>query len=46
MDWYRACRESELTVDLIMNEAPLVDPQPFRFSRFSDGSQIHPIIGI
>ena len=36
----------ELTVDLIMNEAPLVDPQSFRFSRFSDGSQIHPIIGI
>ena len=36
----------ELTTDLIMNEAPLVDPQPFRFSRFSDGSQIHPIIGI
>mgnify|MGYP007000040766 len=32
--------------DLIMNETPLVDPEPFRFSRFSDGSQIHPIIGI
>ena len=36
----------ELAADLIMNETPLVDPQPFRFSRFSDGSRIHPIIGI
>mgnify|MGYP003302485894 FL=1 len=36
----------ELAADLIMNKTPLVDAQPFRFSRFSDGSKIHPIIGI
>ena len=36
----------ELAADLIMNKTPLVDPRPFRFSRFSDGSKIQPIIGI
>jgi len=36
----------ELAADLVMNETPLVDPEPFRFSRFSDGSPINPIIGI
>jgi glycine/D-amino acid oxidase-like deaminating enzyme len=36
----------ELAADLVMNGTPVVDPEPFRFSRFSDGSPIHPIIGI
>ena len=36
----------EFAADLLMNETPLVDPEPFRFSRFSDGSPIDPIIGI
>jgi len=36
----------ELAADLVMSETPLVDPEPFRFSRFSDGSRINPIIGI
>ena len=36
----------ELAADLVMSETPLVDPEPFRFSRFSDGSCINPIIGI
>ncbi len=29
-----------LTADLVMGRTPIVDPQPFRFSRFSDGSPI------
>ena len=36
----------ELASDLITNQQPLVDPTPFRFSRFSDGSEIDPIVGI
>jgi glycine/D-amino acid oxidase-like deaminating enzyme len=36
----------ELASDLITNQQPLVDPSPFRFSRFSDGSEIDPIVGI
>ena len=36
----------EFAADLLMNETPLVDPEPFRFSRFSDGSPVNPIIGI
>lgn len=36
----------ELAADLIMDQNPLVDPGPFRFSRFSDGSAIQPIVGI
>ncbi len=29
-----------LAADLVTGAAPLVDPAPFRFSRFSDGSPI------
>ena len=36
----------ELAADLITNRHPLVDPSPFRFSRFTDGSEIDPIVGI
>jgi glycine/D-amino acid oxidase-like deaminating enzyme len=36
----------ELAADLITNRHPLVDPSPFRFSRFNDGSEIDPIVGI
>lgn len=36
----------ELAADLIANSDPMVDPNPFRFSRFSDGSTIEPIVGI
>ena len=36
----------ELAADLIANSDPMVDPGPFRFSRFSDGSTIEPIVGI
>lgn len=34
-----------LMADLITNRAPLVDPTPFRFDRFSDGSKIELISG-
>jgi glycine/D-amino acid oxidase-like deaminating enzyme len=36
----------ELAADLMTGASPLVDPTPFRFSRFSDGSPIQPIVGI
>jgi glycine/D-amino acid oxidase-like deaminating enzyme len=36
----------ELAADLVTDGTPLVDPTPFRFSRFSDGSLIQPIVGI
>jgi len=36
----------ELAADLVMNTTPVVDASPFRFSRFSDGSTIDPIVGI
>ncbi|MAF07302.1 MAG: D-amino-acid oxidase [Acidiferrobacteraceae bacterium] len=36
----------ELAADLVMHQTPLVDPEPFRFSRFSDGSPINPVVGI
>ncbi|NVO27212.1 FAD-binding oxidoreductase [Donghicola sp. C2-DW-16] len=34
-----------LTADLVRGVTPLVDPTPFRFSRFSDGSKIEIISG-
>jgi len=30
----------KLTADLVANDAPVVDPHPFRLGRFSDGSRI------
>ena len=30
-----------LMANLVMNETPIVDPSPFRFSRFTDGSKIY-----
>lgn len=30
----------ELTADILVNDAPIVDPRAFRLSRFSDGSRI------
>lgn len=35
-----------LMADLVTNARPLVDPTPFRFSRFSDGSPITPMTGL
>lgn len=35
-----------LTAQLVMGDRPVVDPQPFRFSRFSDGSSIRPETGL
>lgn len=35
-----------LTADLVTGAAPAVDPQAFRFSRFSDGSPITPLTGV
>ena len=35
----------KLAADLVTGSAPLVDPAPFRFSRFSDGSKIEIISG-
>jgi hypothetical protein len=32
--------------DLVTNARPLVDPTPFRFSRFSDGSPLMPMTGL
>ncbi|TNC61838.1 NAD(P)/FAD-dependent oxidoreductase [Rubellimicrobium roseum] len=34
-----------LMADLVLNRTPLVDPHPFRFGRFSDGSKIELISG-
>ena len=28
--------------DLVAGDPPIVDPAPFRFSRFTDGSQLQP----
>ncbi|GIT20214.1 MAG: hypothetical protein CM1200mP39_30200 [Dehalococcoidia bacterium] len=36
----------QLAADVATAAEPLVDPTPFRFSRFSDGSRIQPIVGI
>jgi glycine/D-amino acid oxidase-like deaminating enzyme len=35
-----------LTADLVAGRTPLVDPVPFRFSRFSDGSVVRPQAGL
>ncbi|WP_339115431.1 FAD-binding oxidoreductase [Thioclava sp. GXIMD2076] len=35
-----------LAADLMTGHAPIVDPTPFRLSRFSDGSKIAPMSGI
>ena len=35
-----------LVADLVTGSDPIVDPTPFRFSRFSDGSRPRPIAGI
>lgn len=35
-----------LTADLATGARPIVDPEPFRFSRFSDGSKIIPLTGV
>ncbi len=35
-----------LVADLVTGSGPIVDPTPFRFARFSDGSQPRPIAGI
>ncbi len=35
-----------LMADLVTNARPLVDPTPFRFSRFSDGSVLTPMTGL
>ena len=36
----------KLAADLVMGRPPIVDPAPFRFSRFSDGTKIQPVAGI
>jgi len=35
-----------LMADLVTGRSPIVDPTPFRFSRFSDGSRPQPIVGL
>ena len=35
-----------LTADLVTGDPPLVDPTPFRFSRFSDGTRPQPVTGV
>ncbi len=35
-----------LMADLVAGDRPLVDPTPFRFSRFSDGSRPQPMTGL
>tara|TARA_B100001971_G_scaffold155070_1_gene144475 strand:+ start:183 stop:491 length:309 start_codon:yes stop_codon:yes gene_type:complete len=34
----------QLAADLVTGNTPLVDPTPFRFSRFSDGTPIRPVV--
>lgn len=36
----------ELCADLVTGARPLVDPSPFRFSRFSDGTPLCPMTGV
>ncbi len=36
----------QLMADLVTNARPVVDPTPFRFSRFSDGSAVTPMTGL
>jgi len=35
-----------LAADLVTGKSPLVDPSPFRYSRFIDGSKLVPMIGL
>lgn len=35
-----------LTAQMVTGETPVVDPEPFRFSRFSDGSDVSPRTGL
>ena len=35
-----------LAADLVVGQTPIVDPWPFRFARFSDGSKMEPSSGI
>jgi glycine/D-amino acid oxidase-like deaminating enzyme len=35
-----------LVADLVTGADPIVDPTPFRLSRFSDGSRPRPIAGV
>jgi glycine/D-amino acid oxidase-like deaminating enzyme len=35
-----------LTADLVSGKTPVVDPAPFRFSRFTDGSSLKPQAGL
>jgi glycine/D-amino acid oxidase-like deaminating enzyme len=35
-----------LTADLVSSRIPVVDPAPFRFSRFTDGSSVKPQVGL
>ena len=36
----------QLAADVAIGAEPLVDPAPFRYSRFTDGSRVEPIVGI
>ena len=35
-----------LVADIVTGSNPIVDPTPFRFSRFTDGSRPQPVSGI
>ncbi len=35
-----------LAADLVLGRAPVVDPQPFRLGRFSDGTRHRPTTGV
>jgi glycine/D-amino acid oxidase-like deaminating enzyme len=36
----------QLTADIVLGRAPVVDPAPFRWSRFSDGTRHRPTTGV
>lgn len=35
-----------LAADLVTGKAPVVDPAPFRYSRFIDGTRLEPMVGL
>ena len=35
-----------LTADLVSGASPIVDPYPFRFARFTDGTRVRPLAGL
>lgn len=35
-----------LTADLVLGRKPVVDPAPFRYSRFADGTKVRPLAGL